>query len=106
MADDLNFQQLSTVQSNLQLTPKRIASATTVAPTTFLTLLSGTVDVNTLTPPVTGCHALVVVWTDASPGDVLTTGNILVGTTTIAQNSIALFIYDPVQAKYYVAKLT
>lgn len=105
MSDAL-FQNLSTVQSSLQPMPNTIASTTTVAPTSFLTFLSGTIDINTITPPVTGQHLLVVVWTDGSPGDVLTTGNILVGTTTIAQNSIALFIYNPNAAKYYVAKLT
>lgn len=106
MANDLLFQNLSTVQNLLQPKPVTLASATTVAPTTFLTFLSGTVDVTTITPPVTGSHLLVFIWTSATPGDVLTTGNILVGTTTIAQNSIALFVYDPNQAKYYVAKLT
>lgn len=103
---DLNFQNLSTVQDQLQPMPVTLASATTIAPATFLTFVSGTTDIKTITPPVTGTHLLTMVFTDSSPGDVLTTGNILIGTTTVAQNSIVLFVYDPTQAKYYVAKLT
>lgn len=106
MADDLNFQNLSTVQNQLQPMPRTLASATIVAPTTFLTFVTGTTDVGTITPPVTGTHALVLQFTDASPGDVLTTGNILVGTTTVSQYSICLFVYNPIAAKYLVAKLT
>lgn len=105
MSDAL-FQNLSTVQSQLQPMPNTIASTTVIAPISFLTFVSGTIDVATITPPVTGQHLLCMVFTSATPGDVLTTGNVLIGTTTIAQNSIALFVYDPNQAKYYVAKLT
>jgi hypothetical protein len=103
---DLLHQNLATVQSNQQPKPATIASATTIAPSTFLTFVSGTVDIATITPPVTGSHLLTLQFTNASPGDMLTTGNILIGTTTIAQNSIVLAIYDPIQAKYLVAKLT
>lgn len=103
---DLNFQNLSTVQNSAQPKPVTLASAATIAPTTFLTYVSGTTDVATVTPPVTGTHALLVQFTDSSPGDILTTGNILVGTTTVAQYSIVLLVYDPARAKYLVAKLT
>lgn len=101
MADDLNFQNISSVQNNLQPQPKTVASTTSIAPTTFLTKVTGTIDVTTITPPVTGSHMLVLVFTDASPGDILTTGNVLVGTTTVTQNKPVLLVYDPSQAKYY-----
>src|SRR5689334_13681349 len=106
MADDLNFQNLSTVQNQGQLMPVTLASATTIAPKTFLTFVTGTTDVATVTPPVTGTHALVMQFTDSAPGDILTTGNVLIGTTTVAQNSIVLLVYNPVVSKYLVAKLT
>lgn len=99
---DLNHQNLATVQSLLQPTPKTIASAATIVPETFLSLVTGTIDVATITPPVTGSHMLCLVFTDATPGDVLTTGNVLVGTTTVTQNAPLLLFYDPTQAKYYV----
>ena len=62
--------------------------------------MSGTTDVATITPPVTGQHMLVLVFTDESPGDLLTTGNIAVGSTTLAQNAVNLLFYDNNLAKY------
>lgn len=103
---DLLHQQLSTVQSDKQLPPATIASATTIAPSTFLTFVTGTTDIATITPPVTGSCLLMLQFTDSSPGDLLTTGNVLVGTTTIAQNSIVLVEYNPITAKWLCAKLT
>ncbi len=98
---DLLFQNLSTVQSAQQPQPGTIASTTTIAPQTFITLVSGTIDITTLTPPVTGAHMLVLIPTNAAPGDLLTTGNILVGTTTLTQNVPVLLFYNPINGKYY-----
>ncbi len=99
---DLNFQQFSTVQSKSQTPPNTIASTTTIAPSNFLSLVSGTVDIATVTPPVTGAHMLTLVFTHTTPGDLLTTGNILVGSTTLTQNVPVLLFYDPNQAAYYL----
>lgn len=99
---DLYHANIETVQSNLQPMPATIASTTTIAPTTFMSLITGTVDVATITPPVTGSHMLCLIFTNAAPGDLLTTGNILVGTTTVAQNAALLLFYEPAQAKYYI----
>lgn len=97
---DLNFQQLSTVQDNVMLGPATIASATTIAPTTFLTFVSGTVAVGTITPPVTGTVMLAFVFTNASPAATVTTGNIALATTTV-QNKTLFMTYDPAGAKWY-----
>jgi hypothetical protein len=99
---DLLFQNLSTVQSEQQPTPTTIASAASIAPNTFMTLVTGTVDVATFVPPIAGQHMLVVVFTNASPGDILTTGNVLVGTTTVVQNVPVLLFWNPIAQKYYV----
>lgn len=99
---DLLHQNIATVQSEQQPKPVTIASTTTIAPTTFLSFVSGTVDVATITPPVSGAHMLCFIFTNASPGDILTTGNVLVGLTTVAQNAPVFAIYDPNQAKYYL----
>jgi hypothetical protein len=101
MSDAL-FQNISTVQNETQPKPNTIAAATTIAPSNFLTFVSGTTDVGTITAPVTGAHLLTLIFTDASPGDLLTTGNILVGSTTVAQNVPILLFYDPNQAAYYL----
>jgi len=102
---DLLHQDIATVASDKNKRPVTLASATTVAPTTFITFITGTTDVDTVTPPVTGAHMLCFIFTDASPGDILTTGNVLVGTTTVTQNVPVLLFYDPSQAKYYPANL-
>lgn len=101
MANDLLFQNISTVQSNEQPTPTRLASTTTIAPNTFMTFVSGTTNIATLTPPVTGAHMLVLIPTDASPGQLVTTGNIKTAITTLAQNRPQVLYYDPVSAKYW-----
>ena len=98
---DLNHQNLATVQSNQQPSPVTVASTTVLAPTTFITYVSGTTDVATVTPPVTGQHMLALIPTDASPFDLLTTGN-MTGSTTLAQNVPVLLFYDPAAALYYV----
>lgn len=102
---DLEFQNFSTVQSNSQLAPPTIAAAATVAPTNFLTFLTGTTQLVTITPPVTGCHMLAFCFTNASPGALLTSGNIKSAYTPI-QNRIFFLIYDPSTALYWVMSVT
>lgn len=101
MADDLNFQNMSTVQNSLQPGAKTIAAATTIAPTTLLTKLTGATALSIITPPVTGDHVLYLVSVD---GVIVigTGGNVLVGYSTVLNRPIAL-IYDSKQGKYYVA---
>jgi hypothetical protein len=101
---DLNFQDLSTVQSEQQQGVRTIASAATIAPTTFLTLLSGTNDLATVTPPVTGVHMLLLTFTNANPGQIVETGNILLGGADASWdpgvNESVILVYNPDTAKY------
>lgn len=104
MADDLNFQNISTVQNSLQPGPVTITAAATIAPTTFLTFITGTTAVATITPPVTGCHMLAIAATLTNFGGFVTTGNIIVASITnsiIWTNKITLLVYNPITAKYY-----
>lgn len=98
---DLLHQNLSTVQSQLQPAPVTMAAAATIAPSTFLTILTGTTSVATITPPVSGQHMLCFVSTDTGTTNVtVTTGNIALATTLVTKK--ALFMtYDPGTAKYY-----
>lgn len=98
---DLNFQDLSTVQSDQQPKPVTMAAAATIAPTTFLTFLSGTTQVENITPPTSGSCLIGLVFTNANPGAFLNTGNIQ-ATKDPAQNELVLLAYDPVSAKWYV----
>jgi hypothetical protein len=93
MSDAL-FQNISTVQSDKQPLPVQMSAAATIAPITFLTVLTGNTPVATITPPVTGAHALVIV-----PGTTTgftSTGNIVGGTTTVSGRAY-MFIYNPVK---------
>lgn len=100
VSNDLNFANLATVQGTQNLKPNTIASTTTIAPTSFITFVTGTVQVATITPPIAGQHMLILIFTDASPGTMLTTGNIL--TAVVPTEKLPSFLfYDPNQAKYY-----
>ncbi len=106
MADDLNFQNISTVQNSLQPGPVTITAAATIAPTTFLTFITGTTAVVTITPPVTGCHMLAIVATLTNWAGATTAGNVIVASVTNGTtwtNKVSLFVYNPLTAKYYPA---
>jgi hypothetical protein len=100
---DLNFQDLSTVQNNLQPKPVTITAAATIAPTTFLTVLSGNTAVSTITPPVTGTHMLAIV-----PGTTtgFTTGGNVSGGTTTVSGRVYLFVYNPLTNTYLLVSST
>ena len=102
---DLNFQDFSTVQSDKQPTPKTIASAATIAPTGMLTFVTGTVQVANITPPVTGAHVLIFIFTNAAPGALLTTGNIQRAAQPV-QNVPVMFVFDPITAKYWIGPVS
>jgi hypothetical protein len=95
---DLDHANLRTVQSNLQPKPLTIVAAATIAPQTFLTVLSGTTEVATITPPATGCHMLAI-QAGTTTAAFTTSGNI-VGLTTASTTQPALFIWNPVTSKY------
>lgn len=97
---DLDFQNLSTVQSNQQPKPVTIASAATIAPSTYLSMISGTTAIATITPPVTGVVQLAFVFTTTTPVAFTTTGNIA-AVSTPTQNVLQIGVYNPVTAKWY-----
>lgn len=103
MADDLNFQNISTVQSDKQPMPVTVTAATTIAPKTFLTIISGNTAVTTITPPVTGSHMLAFI-----PGTTtgFSTGGNVSGATTTVSGRVYLFVYNPVAATYYLVSST
>ena len=106
-SSDYIFERLSTVQNDKQATPKTIASASDISATpieTFITFVTGTTAIATITPPAAGQHMLVLIFINVAPGGVTTGGNILVATDP-AQNVPLLLFYDPIQQKYYSGKL-
>lgn len=96
----LNAAQLGTVASEIMPQPVTIASAATVAPTTFLTFISGTTAIATVTPPANGAHLLCMIFTTTTPVAFTTTGNIK-AVATPTQNVPCFLVYNPIEAKYY-----
>lgn len=99
---DLNFQDISTVQSNLQPKPGTLASAATVAPTTCLTFISGAAAIVNITPPVTGFHILFF-W-PLGAFTMTNAGNITAALTAAVGAPVILF-YNPITAKYHPAEI-
>ena len=98
---DLDFAGLVTPQSNLAPQPVSIAGAVTIAPTTLFTVITGTGTViATITPPVTGAHVLILVFTNAAPNTLSAAGNVQRAVTPL-QNIPVILYYDPRIAKYY-----
>ncbi len=99
---DSEFQDLSTVHSGQQKKPPTLASAATIAPTMFLTMVSGTTAIATVTPPIADAvHTLVFIFTTTTPTAFTTTGNIAAVATPTTSLPMIL-IYNPITAKYYV----
>lgn len=99
---DIDAANFGTVQTQVQPKPVTVAATTVIAPTTFLTFITGTTAVNQITPPVTGSHVLALAFTATNPAAFGTTGNIFNNATTPATNSrITFLVFDPLTAKYY-----
>jgi len=101
---DLLFQNILNSQSNQQPAPATFVAAATIAPQSYVSFITGTTALVTITPPVSGQHSLVLISKLTNWAGALTTGNILVasitnGTTWL--NRPNLFVYDPLQAKYF-----
>ena len=99
---ELNRYNLAEPQNEQNTLPNTIASAATVVPVHKLTFLTGTVQLETITPPMSGYHVLHFCFTNGAPGAFVTTGNIKTAYTPIQNRVIALH-YDPSTAKYWVA---
>lgn len=102
---DLDFQNLSTVQNNLQQKPLTIASAALIAPQTFITVVSGAVAIVNITPPVTGAHMLVLIPAAAATWTTTSAGNIDKALAAVVAGVPVLAFFNPITNKYTVGKL-
>lgn len=101
---DLNFQDISTVQNDSQQAPVTITAAATIAPKTFLTTISGTTAVATITPPVSGSHMLAFRFATTDFVGFVTSGNVALASltnSTFWTNKLVLMVYNQLTAKYY-----
>ena len=97
---ELNDKQLQTVQTAVMLQPVTIASAATVAPSTFLTFITGTVAIVNITPAATGTHMLMFIFTTTTPTAFTTAGNIK-AIATPTTNVPMLLTWNPIENKWY-----
>src|SRR5215831_13388231 len=85
------------VSSVSQVAPVTLASAATIAPTTFMTVLTGNTAITTITPPLSGGHMLCLVF--AGVAGVGTGGNISNVKASVAGEAM-LLVYNVTTAKY------
>lgn len=92
-----DWQDLSTVQGPAAQKPITIAAANTIAPISFLTILTGNVVVKTITPPVTFGHLLAIQFAGVLGVDA--TGNVLTAKASVA-GEVMLLYFNPNTNKY------
>jgi hypothetical protein len=74
-----------------------MAAAGTIAPTTFLTVLTGNVAITAITPPVAHGHMLAIQFAGTAG---ITAGNNIATTKASVVGEVMLLVYNPTAAKY------
>jgi hypothetical protein len=92
-----DWAQLATVQGPSSPKPVTMASAATIAPTTFLTVLTGNTAITAITPPVTHGHTLAIQFAGVAG---ITAGNNITTTKASVNGEVMLLVFNPVTAKY------
>lgn len=93
-----DWQQISPTQGPQAPKPVTIASAATIAPTTFFTVLTGNTAVVTITPPLPDQgHMLAIEF--AGTAGVTAAGNIKTAKASVV-GEVMLLVYNPLTAKY------
>jgi hypothetical protein len=96
-SNELNAWKFDTFQSEKGPLPVTIASANTITPVSFLTILTGNTVVKTINPPLDGQHMLAIQFAGAAGVDA--TGNILTAKASVS-GEIMLLVYNPITKKY------
>ena len=90
-----------------KLSESVLASASSIAPKTDIVNLTGSTQVNTIVPPLSGGHNATILWIIPKDGNIVfgTSGNILVG-ATVAQNRPCTFIYSEIYDKWSIGPIS
>jgi hypothetical protein len=96
----MNEFSLNPLQSRLGAFPQTIPSQATIMPVVPTIFISGTVSIETVVPPTDGMHQLTLIFTDASPGIFLTSGNIESAVQPVQNCSVTL-TFNPITNKYF-----
>jgi hypothetical protein len=78
-------------------TPVTMPAAGTIAPTTFLTVLTGNVAITAITPPVSHAHMLAIQFAGTAG---ITAGNNIATTKASVVGEVMLLAYNPAAGKY------
>lgn len=95
---DLNHQLFNTTQPEKTVLPKTLASANVIAPSGFLTVLTGDVVVKTITAPLEGVHMIAIKFAGVNGVDA--TGNVATAKASVA-GEIMLLVFNPLDSQYY-----
>jgi hypothetical protein len=80
-----------------QSSPATLASAATIAPTSFFTVLTGNVAITAITPPVQHAHMLAVQFAGTAG---ITAGNNITTTKASVVGEVMLLVFNPNTQKY------
>lgn len=82
--------------------PQSITAAATIAPISGYSKVTGTTQIQTITPPISDKVHQLFITAGATNSFALTTGNITGGVTTSSTTVPTQLLYDPQQSKYIV----
>src|SRR5262245_25185123 len=85
------------ISPNSQVAPVTVASAATIAPTSFLTVLTGNTAITAITPPLTTGHMLAIQFAGVAG---ITAGNNITTTKASVAGEVMLLVYNSATAKY------
>jgi hypothetical protein len=89
-----DWAQLNPVNNSAPVTTP---AAGTIAPTGFLTVLTGNVAITAITPPVTHSHMIAIQFAGTAG---ITAGNNIATTKASVVGEVMLLVYNPAAAKY------
>jgi hypothetical protein len=89
-----DWAQLSPVN---QTAPNTLASAATIVPTSFMTVLTGNVAITAITPPVTHTHMLAIQFAGTAG---ITAGNNITTTKATVAGEVLLLVFNSNTQKY------
>lgn len=101
MSSELDASQFYGLGNSVKPIETGFAAAATIAPTSQISVVSGTIAIKTITIPWPGfAGGLDFVFTDATPGTTLTTGNIGIASTPVTGKTLRM-TYSQIQGKWY-----
>lgn len=101
MGHERDWQAIGGLGDSVWNVEETIASAATIAPTKRIVIVTGTTSIATITPPWDKFAGdITLIYTDASPGATVTTGNIQIATTVVRYKALTL-TYSQILGKWF-----